>query len=82
MTSRTHQHSERQEQIGNMPAPLSALQLRRQDAVQRSLAGDPIEAICRELGCSESWLYTSIPSPKMEMKNRAAEHRLEMKQGS
>jgi transposase-like protein len=40
-----------------MPAPLSALDLRRQDAVERYLAGDPIEAICRELGCSTSWLY-------------------------
>jgi transposase len=57
MTSRTNHHSERQDQIGNMPAPLSALQLRRQDAVKRYLAGDPIEAICRELGCSKSWLY-------------------------
>lgn len=40
-----------------MPAPLSALQLRHQDAVKRYLDGDPIEAICRELGCSKSWLY-------------------------
>jgi transposase len=58
MTSRTHHHSKRQDQTGNMPAPLSALQLRRQDAVKRYLAGDPIEAICRELGCSKSWWYT------------------------
>jgi hypothetical protein len=56
MTSRTNQHLARQEQIGHMPAPLSALQRRRQDAVKRYLAGDPIEAICRELGCSKSWL--------------------------
>ena len=61
MTSRTNQHSERQDQIGNMPAPLSALQLRRQDAVKRYLAGEPIEAICRELGCSKSWLYKWKP---------------------
>jgi len=40
-----------------MPALLSALQLRRQDAIERSLAGEPIEAICREMGCSKSWLY-------------------------
>ena len=58
MTSRTKHHVERQDQIGNMPAPLSALPLRRQDAVKRSLAGDRIEAICRELGCSKSWWYT------------------------
>src|SRR5712691_5600203 len=57
MTSRTNHHGDRQDQIGNMPAPLSALQLRRQDAVKRYLAGDPIAAICRELGCSKSWLY-------------------------
>src|SRR6266516_3459990 len=57
MTSRTKHPSERQDQIGNMPAPPSALQRRRQDAVKRYLAGDPIEAICRELGCSKSWLY-------------------------
>ena len=57
MTSRTNHHSERQDQIRNMPAPLSALHLRRQDAIARYLAGDPIEAICREMGCSKSWLY-------------------------
>ena len=56
MTSRTNHHSERQDQIGNMPAPLSAFHLRRQDAIERYLAGDPIEAICREMG-SKSWLY-------------------------
>ena len=40
-----------------MPAPLSALHLRRQDAIERYLAGAPIETICREMGCSKSWLY-------------------------
>src|SRR3989442_12113512 len=30
---------------------------RRQRAVDRYLAGDPIEAICREWACSKSWLY-------------------------
>ncbi len=39
-----------------MPAQLSALQLRRQAAVKRSLADDPMEAICRTLGCARSWL--------------------------
>ena len=39
-----------------MPAQLSALQRRRQAAVQRSLADDPIEAICRKLGCARSGL--------------------------
>jgi hypothetical protein len=57
MTSRTNYHAEGHDQSGNLPAPLSALQRRRQDAVKRDLDGDPIEAICRELGCSKSWLY-------------------------
>jgi transposase-like protein len=30
---------------------------RRQQAIDRYLAGDPIEDICRELACSKSWLY-------------------------
>ena len=30
---------------------------RRQQAIARYLAGDRIEEICRELGCSKSWLY-------------------------
>jgi putative transposase len=30
---------------------------RRQRAIDRYLAGDPIEDICRELACSKSWLY-------------------------
>ena len=33
------------------------LELRSQDAVERSLAGEPIEAICREMGGAKSWLY-------------------------
>jgi hypothetical protein len=40
-----------------MPASLSVLQRRRQDAVKRYLADDPSEAIGRELGCAKSWLY-------------------------
>jgi transposase len=57
MTSRTKHRPESQDQVGSMPAPLSALHLRRQDAIERYLAGDPIETICRELGWSKSWLY-------------------------
>jgi transposase-like protein len=30
---------------------------RRERAIDRYLAGDPIEDICRELACSKSWLY-------------------------
>jgi putative transposase len=57
MTSRTNHHSESPEQVGTTPLRLSALPLRRQGAIERYLAGDPIEAICREMGCSKSWLY-------------------------
>jgi putative transposase len=31
---------------------------RRQRALDRDLAGDPLEDICRALACSKSWLYT------------------------
>ncbi len=33
------------------------LESRRQQAMARYLAGDKIEDMCRELGCSKSWLY-------------------------
>jgi uncharacterized protein YjcR len=35
----------------------TAQEQRRQRAIDRYLAGDPIEDICRELACSKSWLY-------------------------
>ena len=57
MTSRTNRQSEGQNQAGHLRAPRSALDLRRQEALERYLAGDPIEAICQELSCSKSWLY-------------------------
>jgi transposase len=57
MTSRTKHRPESPEQVGPRPAPLSALHRRRQDAIERYLAGDPIETICREMGCAKSWLY-------------------------
>jgi transposase-like protein len=34
-----------------------AHQQRRQRAIDRHLAGDPLEDICRELACAKSWLY-------------------------
>jgi len=34
-----------------------AQEQRRKQAVVRYLAGDKIEAICRDLHCSKSWLY-------------------------
>jgi hypothetical protein len=56
MPSRTHHHPERQEQGGPMPAPLSARPRRRQDAIERDLAGAPMETSCRAMGCSKSWV--------------------------
>jgi transposase len=34
-----------------------AQEQRRQRAIDRDLAGDPIEDICKALACSKSWLY-------------------------
>jgi transposase-like protein len=57
MTSRTNRNSEGEnQQVGTRLSP-AVLQRRRQEAMKRYLAGDPIEAICREMGCSKSWLY-------------------------
>jgi transposase len=36
---------------------MKAQEQRRQRAIDRYLAGDPIEDICRALACSKSWLY-------------------------
>jgi transposase-like protein len=57
MTSRTNRHSEGQNHRGKTRTSPSALERRRQEAVERYLADDPIEAICREMRCSKSWLY-------------------------
>jgi transposase-like protein len=57
MTSRTNREAEGQNHRGGMPTLPSALEQRRQEAVERYLAGNPIEGICREMGCSKSWLY-------------------------
>ncbi len=57
MTSRTKHHAAGQNQRKETRALPSALQRRRQEALKRYLAGDPIEVICREMGCAKSWLY-------------------------
>ena len=57
MTSRTNRNSEGENQRGGTQRSPVARQQRRQEALQRYLAGDPIEVICREMGCSKSWLY-------------------------
>ena len=57
MTSRTNRNSEGENQKGRTRLSPAALQQRRQEAIERYLAGEPIEVICREIGCSKSWLY-------------------------
>ena len=57
MTSRTNHNSEGENQKGRMRLSLAALPQRRQEAMERYRAGEPIEVICREMGCSKSGLY-------------------------
>lgn len=57
MTSRTNHPSEDRNQGDPIKGPPGDLEQRRQHAVKRYLAGDPIEAICHEMGGSKSWLY-------------------------
>ena len=57
MTSRTNRHAEGRNQGGAGEVAPADLKSRRQLAVKRYLDGDPIERICREMGCSKSWLY-------------------------
>jgi Homeodomain-like domain len=57
MTSTTNRNSEGENQRAETQLSPVARQQRRQEALQRYLAGDPIEVICREMSCSKSWLY-------------------------
>jgi transposase-like protein len=58
MTSRTNRIDSSPKQ-GQKAARLSpGVKDRRHQAIARYLAGDKIEAICREMGCAKSWLYT------------------------
>jgi transposase len=57
MTSRTKSHSESPTLDGGTDTPLSALEKRRQEAVQRYVDGEPIAQICQEMHCAKSWLY-------------------------
>jgi hypothetical protein len=57
MTSRTHRNCEGVNQKVRTRLSPAALQRRRQEALERYLAGDLIDVICREMGCSKSWLY-------------------------
>jgi hypothetical protein len=67
MTSRTNRPSEGRNQGDPIDGSPGDLEQRRQHAVKRYLAGDPIEAICHEMGCSKSWLY------KWKNRSQAAE---------
>jgi Helix-turn-helix domain len=58
MTSRTKRHSEGENPKGKTPCSPCALQRRRQEALERYVAGEPIAVMCRERGCSKSRLYT------------------------
>ena len=57
MTSRTNRHAEGENPKGKPRCSPCALQRRRQEALERYVAGEPIAVICREMGCSKSWLY-------------------------
>ena len=57
MTSRTNRSDSTPKQLPqDSPNPHEG-ENRRHQAMARYLAGDKIEDICRELGCSKSWLY-------------------------
>jgi len=57
-TSRTKRHTGRHSQSGETRMAPAVLQRRRQEGLERSLAGDPIAVICQEMSCAKSWLYT------------------------
>ena len=57
MTSRTNRNSAGENQKGRTRLSPAALQQRRQEAMERYRAGEPIERLCREMSCSKSWLY-------------------------
>lgn len=57
MTSRTNRNAAGENPQGKTQLSPSALQRRRQEALERYLAGAPIAVLCREMGCSKSWLY-------------------------
>ena len=57
MTSRTNRSYSSQKQTQKVEPRLCRAEERRHEAITRYLKGDKIEAICRELRCSKSWLY-------------------------
>ena len=57
MTSRTKSNLASMIQTPQESIMAKAHEQRRQRAIDRYLAGDPIEDICRAWACSKSWLY-------------------------
>jgi putative transposase len=57
MTSRTNHRYQNPNRAPKETRRSRPLERRRQQAIARYLDGDPIEAICREMKCSKSWLY-------------------------
>ena len=57
MTSRTNRSYSSQKKMQKREPRLRGVEERRHEAITRYLRGDKIEAICRELGGSKSWLY-------------------------
>ena len=57
MTSRTNRHYEGENPKGKTRRSPCALQRRRQEALERYVAGEPIAVMGREMGCAKSWLY-------------------------
>jgi transposase-like protein len=56
MTSRTNRMNSSPKPRPKGVTPSPGVEERRQ-AIARYLAGDKIEAICRDMGCSKRWLY-------------------------
>jgi hypothetical protein len=57
MTSRTNRIDAGPPQGQKAARSSLGVEDRRHQAIARYLAGDKIEALCREMGCSKSWLY-------------------------
>ncbi len=77
MTSRTNLSFQDPNRTSKKAGRSGPLERRRQKAIARYLDGDPIEAICREMKCSKSWLYkwrdryqTDNPSWAQEVSRR------------
>ena len=74
MTARTKRNSAGENPQGKTQLSPSALQRRRQEARERYLAGAPIAVLCRDMGCSKSWLYTCKKRPQFTEPDWVQEH--------